>query len=194
MLAQYDGDGVGIEEASGEEVKCRAGIAEGRLMEEEIGQGGGEEAEVDDDGGGGGAGENDALKRRISSHPLYNKLVEIHLDCLKVSGVANLDTTFQITTPKQQHQSEPDQTFPDHFSDLDQFMEAYCLALSQLREAMEEPQEETVTFIDDMHSQLQEIIATQPEEQPQASPSPFSGKQASNMRRDPPFEDRRFVV
>ena len=29
--------------------------------------------------------ENDILKRRISSHPLYSLLLQSHIDCLKVS-------------------------------------------------------------------------------------------------------------
>ncbi|KAI3409574.1 KNOX2 domain-containing protein, partial [Psidium guajava] len=45
-------------------------------------------------------------------------------------------------------------------SDLDRFMEAYCSVLSDLRGAMEEPQQETMAFIDDMHSQLKDMTTT----------------------------------
>ncbi|KAL3574949.1 hypothetical protein D5086_023050 [Populus alba] len=65
--------------------------------------------------------EAEALKKRISSHPLYGLLVQTHIDCLK---------------------------------------EAYCFALSKLKEAMEEPQQETVAFINSMHLQLKELTRT----------------------------------
>ncbi|KAG6675990.1 hypothetical protein I3842_15G131900 [Carya illinoinensis] len=45
-------------------------------------------------------------------------------------------------------------------SELDHFMEAYCLALRKLKEAMEEPQQTSMAFINDMHSQLQELMMT----------------------------------
>lgn len=38
--------------------------------------------------------------------------------------------------------------------------EAYCFALSKLKEAMEEPQQETLAFLDAMHSQLTEVTGT----------------------------------
>lgn len=42
--------------------------------------------------------------------------------------------------------------------------EAYCLALSKLKEAIEEPQQKSMTFINNMHSQLRELtMATTPE-------------------------------
>lgn len=44
-----------------------------------------EEEEDDDDNIGCVGDDEDALKKRISAHPLYGKLVKIHLDCLQVS-------------------------------------------------------------------------------------------------------------
>lgn len=38
--------------------------------------------------------------------------------------------------------------------------EAYCSALSKLKEAMEEPQQETIAFINAMHSQLRDLSDT----------------------------------
>lgn len=41
--------------------------------------------------------------------------------------------------------------------------EAYCLALNKLKEAMEEPQQNSMAFINSMHSQLRELTqATTP--------------------------------
>ncbi|XP_039044625.1 protein KNATM-like [Hibiscus syriacus] len=67
------------------------------------------------------AGDSDdieLLKTRISSHPLYGRLVQNHLNCLK---------------------------------------EGYSWALTKLKEAMEEPQPETIAFINGMHSQLRDV-------------------------------------
>lgn len=55
--------------------------------------------------------------------------------------------------------------------------EAYCSVLSKLREAMEEPQQETMAFIDDMHSQLEDMITTPPPTLP--STSSVSGESLS---------------
>jgi len=35
--------------------------------------------------------------------------------------------------------------------------EAYCLALSKLKEAIKEPQQNSMAFINNMHSQLREL-------------------------------------
>jgi Zn-dependent protease with chaperone function len=40
--------------------------------------------------------------------------------------------------------------------------EAYCLALRKLKEAMEEPQQKSMAFINNMHSQLKELTSTHP--------------------------------
>ncbi|XP_004512773.1 homeotic protein knotted-1-like [Cicer arietinum] len=112
---------------------------------------------------------NEILKRRISSHPLYQFLVEAHLDCLKVADISNLE----IELKKNQKQAMKKQNL-DLFSqsELDLFMEAYCLALSKLKEAMEEPQQNSMAFINNMHSQLRELSkATTPSSSEQAASS-----------------------
>ncbi|KAL0429645.1 UNVERIFIED_CONTAM: hypothetical protein Sradi_0590500 [Sesamum radiatum] len=43
-------------------------------------------------------------------------------------------------------------------SELDQFMEAYCMALKKVKEVMEEPQQESMAFINYMYSQLEELL------------------------------------
>lgn len=39
--------------------------------------------------------------------------------------------------------------------------EAYCLALRKLKEAMEEPQQKSMAFINSMHSELEELASTE---------------------------------
>ena len=38
--------------------------------------------------------------------------------------------------------------------------EAYCVALGKLKEAMEEPQQKSMAFLNKMHSQLRELTRT----------------------------------
>lgn len=97
---------------------------------------------------------NEILKRRISNHPLYGLLVETHLDCLKVGDISSLERELKI----DQLQATEKQNL-DMFSnsELDLFMEAYCLALGKLKEAMVEPQQKSMAFINNMHSQLREL-------------------------------------
>ncbi|XP_030521493.2 homeobox protein knotted-1-like 8 [Rhodamnia argentea] len=132
-----DDDGVGVKE-EGEEIGAAA-----------------EEDQCEND---------DALKRSISNHPLYGELVEVHLNCLRVGGACEDGMAHQTMMNPQvhrcQHQHGEAKKRTPSQSDLDRFMEAYCSVLSELREAMEEPQQETMAFIDDMHSQLKDMITT----------------------------------
>ncbi|KAL3716333.1 hypothetical protein ACJRO7_008007 [Eucalyptus globulus] len=154
------------------------------VLERDVKREGGE-AEEEDEEIRGGRGEedqcenHDALKRSISSHPLYGKLVQAHLNCLKVGGACKDDMTHQMMMNPQvhlrQHQHGEAKISTPSQSDLDQFMGAYCSVLSKLREAMEEPQLETMAFIDDMHSQLEDVITTPPPP-PLPSTSSLSGE------------------
>ncbi|KAJ9141574.1 hypothetical protein P3X46_032095 [Hevea brasiliensis] len=106
--------------------------------------------------------EAEALKKRISSHPLYELLVQTHKDCLKVGSIDEADQSHNIMKQKLAAGAMPSSSLLTQ-TDLDHFMEAYCLALTKLKEAMEEPQHETVAFINSMHMQLRELTTTYPE-------------------------------
>ncbi|XVF50415.1 hypothetical protein PTKIN_Ptkin04bG0098000 [Pterospermum kingtungense] len=107
-----------------------------------------EEEEEDDD--------DKLLKTRISSHPLYGRLVENHLNCLKVGSITDSGRNSKPNQRKADHYNNPYSTMLNQ-SELDLFMEAYCSALCKLKEAMEEPQQETIAFINAMHSQLRDL-------------------------------------
>ncbi|CAL5354698.1 unnamed protein product [Camellia sinensis] len=107
-------------------------------------------------------GDEEMLKKRISGHPLYGLLIQTHLNCLKV-GLGDIGE-FGITTTLNQahaqiHNKQLNSTNPTS-SDLDKFMEVYCMALSKLKEAMEKPLQETTTFIEGMYDQLGELSVT----------------------------------
>ncbi|KAL2453356.1 hypothetical protein Adt_49144 [Abeliophyllum distichum] len=91
------------------------------------------------------------FKRTIACHALYPILVESHLNCLKLSLGDNEDIE-SVAADIKLNSSVANQP------DLDQFMEAYCMTLNKLREAMEEPQQESIAFIKNMHSQLAELM------------------------------------
>ncbi|KAK4844674.1 hypothetical protein QYF36_023024 [Acer negundo] len=112
---------------------------------------------------------NEALKRRISTHPLYSLLLDSHMDCLKVGSIIKAEIEQGKTGMRLRDHTRPS-TSIDTQSELDHFMEAYCKALSKLKEAMEEPQQETVAFINDMHSQLRDLTNSNP------PPNTSSGK------------------
>ncbi|KAK8537013.1 hypothetical protein V6N13_041966 [Hibiscus sabdariffa] len=119
------------------------------------------------------AGDSDdaeLLKTRISSHPLYGRLVQNHLNCLKVGGIGNGGRSSKGNQRQAEHDNSGNNMKKNPCcssmqlkeSELDLFMEGYCSALSKLKEAMEEPQLETIAFINAMHSQLRDLARANP--------------------------------
>ncbi|KAK4283374.1 hypothetical protein QN277_000329 [Acacia crassicarpa] len=101
--------------------------------------------------------DNEILKSRVSNHPLFDLLVEQHLNCLKVAGdISNLEKVKKKIDRKKNAMKKQNLGMFNH-SELDHFMEAYCMALGKLKEAMEEPQTESLAFINNMHSQLTDL-------------------------------------
>ncbi|XP_010476547.1 PREDICTED: protein KNATM-like [Camelina sativa] len=105
--------------------------------------------------------EEDILKKRISSHPLYGLLLHSHLNCLKVcSGdvdspeIMNTADDLSLTKLSLHSDISPEASS----SELDQFMEAYCTSLRELKEAMEKPLMETHRFVDAVYNQLNDIV------------------------------------
>lgn len=64
--------------------------------------------------------------------------------------------------------------------------EAYCLTLGKLKEAMEEPQVNSMAFINNMHSQLRELTKTTHMHAP-AEPAAAASASSSRCKfgRDP---------
>ncbi|XP_015078699.1 protein KNATM [Solanum pennellii] len=135
--------------------------------------------------------EDEEIKRKICCHSLYGLLVQTHLDCLKVClGITEIDKIDQKTEEKSakynkaishtmDHQTELNNKFSsltmDQPAELDNFMEAYCVALSKLKEAMEEPHLESIKFINHMYSQLSELMELPTST---STPSNFDGMKA----------------
>ncbi|XP_042479366.1 homeobox protein knotted-1-like 12 isoform X2 [Macadamia integrifolia] len=132
-------------------------------------------AKTEGSGGGGGGGnggcareDDEVLKRRISCHPLYGLLTETHLDCLK----ASMGDIEGLPRNSQNQANDKINTSMPSCSELDHFMEMYCVALSDLKEAIKEPVQETTAFIDAMYFQLMELtgMGTHPPHTPPTSP------------------------
>ncbi|XP_049410896.1 homeobox protein knotted-1-like 6 isoform X1 [Solanum stenotomum] len=139
--------------------------------------------------------EDEEIKRKICCHSLYGLLVQTHLDCLKqvCLGITEIDKIDQKAEEKSSkykkvishtmdHQAELNNKFSsltmDQPAELDNFMEAYCVALSKLKEAMEEPHLESIKFINHMYSQLSELMEL-PSTTP-STPSNFDGMKADD--------------
>ncbi|CAJ2674319.1 homeobox protein knotted-1-like 1 [Trifolium pratense] len=102
--------------------------------------------------------ENDEeiLKKIIANHPLFEVMIESHINCLKVGsedgGIDIIsDAWKKLVNTKSKAAISP------NTSELDHFMEAYCMALSNLKEVMEEPTKEAKAFINATYIQLQEL-------------------------------------
>ncbi|WJX16786.1 hypothetical protein P8452_06775 [Trifolium repens] len=102
--------------------------------------------------------ENDEeiLKKIVASHPLFEVMIESHINCLKVGsedgGIDIIsDAWKKLVNTKSKAAISP------NTSELDHFMEAYCMALSNLKEVIEEPTKEAKSFINATYIQLQEL-------------------------------------
>ncbi|KAF2309136.1 hypothetical protein GH714_000778 [Hevea brasiliensis] len=85
-----------------------------------------------------------------------------HAALVEVGSIDEADQSHNIMKQKLAAGAMPSSSLLTQ-TDLDHFMEAYCLALTKLKEAMEEPQHETAAFINSMHMQLRELTTTYPE-------------------------------
>ncbi|KAJ6359220.1 hypothetical protein OIU76_000857, partial [Salix suchowensis] len=92
-----------------------------------------------------------------------NNIAEKDVDLLVDTTEAEVGSIGGVDESPRVRPKLPSQ-FPNPSSlsqpELDSFMEAYCFALSKLKEAMEEPQQETAAFISSMHLQLKELTRT----------------------------------
>ncbi|QCD89454.1 KNOX2 protein [Vigna unguiculata] len=103
----------------------------------------------------GGKQNEEVLKNIIATHPLYEVLIQSHINCLKV-GLSEAEE-FDDDALKKLVNSKSKATAGANTSELDQFMEAYCMALSKLKEAIEEPTKETNAFIRATYHELKQL-------------------------------------
>ncbi|KAG2377171.1 hypothetical protein LR48_Vigan06g137900 [Vigna angularis] len=103
----------------------------------------------------GGKENEEVLKKIIATHPLYEVLIQSHINCLKV-GLSDAEV-FDDDELKKLMNSKSKLAPGANTSELDHFMEAYCMALSKLKEAIEEPTKETNAFIRATYHELKQL-------------------------------------
>ncbi|XP_062109826.1 homeobox protein knotted-1-like LET6 [Humulus lupulus] len=96
------------------------------------------------------------MKRMISEHPLFHLLIDTHFNCLKV-GLGEIDRETAVTTAYNNNSCQATSKITPNSPELDKFMEAYCMALRKLKEAMEEPLKDATSFISTIYSQLNDL-------------------------------------
>ncbi|KAL0732920.1 hypothetical protein Bca4012_009130 [Brassica carinata] len=108
---------------------------------------------------------DEILKKRIFSHPLYGLLLRSHLSCLKVcSGDFDLPESMSMADDLDltKLSLDSDSSLEATSSELDHFMEAYCSTLRELKVAMEKPLIEAHRFVDEVYTQLNDIVLSSP--------------------------------
>ncbi|PON68118.1 Knotted-like MEINOX transcription factor [Trema orientale] len=102
------------------------------------------------------------MKRMISEHPLFELLIETHINCLKVGSGEIDDAVTQTNSLHEANNRYSGTTNINPISpELDNFMEAYCMALNKLKEAVEEPLKDATSFITNMYAQLKDLSVTE---------------------------------
>ncbi|CAK8570446.1 unnamed protein product [Lathyrus sativus] len=99
----------------------------------------------------------EALKKIIASHPLFEVLIESHINCFKVGSEDAGEFDIKRDAWKKLVNTESKETTSPNTSELDHFMEAYCMALGKLKEVIEEPAKEANAFINATYIQLKEL-------------------------------------
>ncbi|XP_026457450.1 homeobox protein knotted-1-like 1 isoform X2 [Papaver somniferum] len=107
----------------------------------------------------------DAIKAKIASHPLYPSLVHAFLQCRKVGAPPETCSLIDKVSIQQQQQRAFITTGDNYHdptaspdSELDQFMELYCLVLRNYKDELSKPFKEATTFLTDIERQLSTLL------------------------------------
>ncbi|KAL3529533.1 hypothetical protein ACH5RR_008855 [Cinchona calisaya] len=99
-----------------------------------------------------------AIKARISSHPLYPKLLEAYIGCQKVGAPAE---TAKILDEILQENQVSGKNNGSHClgedPELDEFMGTYCDVLSKYKLDLRKPYDEASKFLSNMETQLSNL-------------------------------------
>ncbi|XP_018471944.1 homeobox protein knotted-1-like 2 isoform X2 [Raphanus sativus] len=103
--------------------------------------------------------DNNFIKSKIASHPLYPRLLQTYIDCQKVGA------PFEIACVLEEIQRENDVYKRDVAPlscygadpELDEFMETYCDILVKYKSDLARPFDEATTFLNKIETQLQDL-------------------------------------
>nr|XP_023908144.1 homeobox protein knotted-1-like 6 [Quercus suber] len=124
-------------------------VSDATSMVAEIQRGGGGRTSSDEEASG-------AIRAKISSHPLYPKLLQAYIDCQKVGAPPEIadvldeiqresDLCKRTVAVSTRFGSDPE---------LDQFMETYCDILSKYKSDLKRPFDEATSFLNNIETQL----------------------------------------
>nr|GMC52703.1 homeobox protein knotted-1-like 6 [Ipomoea batatas] len=99
---------------------------------------------------------NCSLKHKISSHPLYPKLLQAHIDFYKVGAPAEAEEMDGILNENDDTRGT---TSFSSDPELDEFMETYCDVLLKYKSCVERPFVEANEFISNMQTQLHNLCS-----------------------------------
>nr|GMC54437.1 homeobox protein knotted-1-like 2 [Ipomoea batatas] len=97
-----------------------------------------------------------SLKHKISSHPLYPKLLQAYIDFYKVGAPAEAEEMDGILNENDDTRGT---TSFSSDPELDEFMETYCDVLLKYKSCVERPFVEANEFISNMQTQLHNLCS-----------------------------------
>ncbi|XP_009595315.1 homeobox protein knotted-1-like 2 [Nicotiana tomentosiformis] len=100
------------------------------------------------------------IRAKISSHPLYPKLLRTYIDCHKVGAPSDeiVDMLDNINIVHENDLFRRSNRLSDD-SELDAFMGTYCDVLAKFKSDLERPFNEATTFLNDIETQLTNLCA-----------------------------------
>lgn len=98
----------------------------------------------------------DILRAKISSHPLYPRLLEAYINFQKVGAPPEMASLFDEIVQENARKATVSSSYSCLGEDpeLDEFMETYCRVLAKWKLDLEKPYQEATTFLSNMESQL----------------------------------------
>ncbi|KAJ0231944.1 Homeobox protein knotted-1-like 6 [Hirschfeldia incana] len=103
--------------------------------------------------------DNNFIKSKIASHPLYPRLLQTYIDCQKVGAPLEIACVLE-EIQRENDVYKGDVTPLSCFGadpELDEFMETYCDILAKYKSDLARPFDEATTFLNKIETQLQDL-------------------------------------
>nr|XP_016487941.1 PREDICTED: homeobox protein knotted-1-like 2 [Nicotiana tabacum] len=101
------------------------------------------------------------IRAKISSYPLYPKLLRTYIDCRKVGAPSEIvDMLDNINIVHENDLYRRSNRLITGDSELDDFMGTYCDVLAKFKSDLERPFNEATTFLNDIQIQLTNLCTT----------------------------------
>ncbi|KAF8081957.1 hypothetical protein N665_0855s0012 [Sinapis alba] len=100
--------------------------------------------------------DNNFIKSKIASHPLYPRLLQTYIDCQKVGAPLEIACVLEEIQRDKRDVVAPLSCFGAD-PELDEFMEMYCDILVKYKSDLARPFDEATTFLKKIETQLQDL-------------------------------------